>query len=87
MKHPRAIALAFTSAVLLASQAGAAHADDDHDSAASVTAPARSATAKYHSVNAARRLAIRSWPIPRGSPALRSRRWVPWECTTSTVIW
>jgi len=46
---------AFTSAVLLASQAGAAHADDDHDSAASVTAPVRSATAKYHSVNAAQK--------------------------------
>lgn len=53
MRRPRALALASTSAVLLASQAGAAHAYDHHESATSSTAPASSATAKYHSLNAA----------------------------------
>jgi hypothetical protein len=55
MKRPRALALAFTSAVLLASQAGTASAYDHHESTTSMTAPASSATAKYHSLTAAKK--------------------------------
>jgi hypothetical protein len=55
MKRPRAVALAFTSAVLLASQAGTASAYEYHESTTSMTAPARSATAKYHSLTVAKK--------------------------------
>ena len=55
MKRPRALALAFTSAVLLASQAGTASAYDHHESATSLTAPASSATAKYHNLTVAKK--------------------------------
>jgi hypothetical protein len=55
MRRSRALALAFTSAVLVASQAGTAHAYDHHESARSLTAPASSATAKYHSLTAAKK--------------------------------
>ena len=50
MKRLRTFALAFISAVLLASQAGAARAHDHHESTTSLTAPAISATAKYRSL-------------------------------------
>ena len=55
MKLLRTLAVASASAVLLMGQAVAAFACDEHDTAASLTAPARSATAKYHSLTVAKK--------------------------------
>jgi hypothetical protein len=52
MKRSRALALAFTSAVLLAGQAGTADAHDHHVAAVALS-NAGSATAKYHSLTVA----------------------------------
>jgi hypothetical protein len=54
MKPLRTIAVVISSAVLLAGQAVAAFACEQHVTAA-LTAPARSATAKYHSLNVAKK--------------------------------
>jgi hypothetical protein len=54
MKHFRTVAVAITSAVLIMGQAVAGFACEQHQIAASVTAPARSATAKYHSLAVAK---------------------------------
>lgn len=55
MKPLRTIAVAVTGAVVLAGQAVAATACPQHDSAAALTAPAHSATAKYNSLNLAKK--------------------------------
>ncbi len=54
MRQLRTLAVAITSAVLLMCQAVAALACEQHETAA-LTAPARSATAKYHSLTAAKK--------------------------------
>ena len=54
MKLLRTLAVASTSAVLLMGQAVAAFACEEHETAA-LTAPARSATAKYHSLTVAKK--------------------------------
>ena len=54
MKLLRTLAVASTSAVLLVGQAVAAFAWEQHETAA-LTAPARSATAKYHSLTVAKK--------------------------------
>ena len=54
MKLLRTLAVASTSAVLLMGQAVAAFACEQHETAA-LTAPARSATAKYHSLTVAKK--------------------------------
>ena len=56
MRLLRTLAVASTSAVLLVGQAVAAFAHPQHDaSALSMTSPARSATAKYHSLSVAKK--------------------------------
>jgi hypothetical protein len=55
MKPLSRLAVANTSAVLLMGQAVAAFACEEHQAAASMTAPARSATAKYHSLTVAKK--------------------------------
>jgi hypothetical protein len=55
MRQLRTLALAAASAVLLMGQAVAAFACQQHEAAASMTAPARSATAKYHSLTVAKK--------------------------------
>jgi hypothetical protein len=85
MRPVRTLALAGASAVLLMSQAISALACEEHKTAA-LTAPARSATAKFHSLSIGKP-AIRSWPIVLELPALPSRRWGLWGCTMSRVIW
>ena len=55
MRLLRTLAVASTSAVLLMGQAVAAFACEQHQAAGSMTAPARSATAKYHSLTAAKK--------------------------------
>ena len=54
MKLFRTLAVAATSTVLIAGPAVAAFACDEHQAAA-LTAPARSATAKYHSLSVAKK--------------------------------
>ena len=54
MKLLRTLAVASTSAVLIMGQAVAAFACEQHETAA-LTAPARSATAKYHSLTVAKK--------------------------------
>jgi hypothetical protein len=54
MKLLRTLAVAGTSAVLLMAQAAATFACEQHQAAA-LTAPARSATAKYHSLTVAKK--------------------------------
>jgi hypothetical protein len=54
MRQLRTLAFAGASAVLLVSQAGSAFACEEHETAA-MTAPARSATANYHSLTAAKK--------------------------------
>ena len=83
MKPLRKIAAASnTVAALSLAQAVTASACDEQDPAASFTASARSATAKYHSLTVAKRPAIRSRPILPGSHASPNPEWVPSECTT-----
>ena len=55
MRSLRTIAAAVAGAVLLVSQAVAAFACDQHESCRALTAPARSATAKYQSVTVAKK--------------------------------
>ena len=56
MKLLRTLAVASTSAVLLMGQAVAAFAHPQHEpTAVSMTSPARSATAKYHSLTVAQK--------------------------------
>ena len=55
MKPLRTIAVAVTGAVVLAGQAVAATPSPQHDSAAALTAPAHTATAKYNSHNQAKK--------------------------------
>ena len=56
MKLLRTLAVASTSAVLLMGQAVAAFACPQHEpTAVSMTSPARSATAKYHSLTVAKK--------------------------------
>jgi hypothetical protein len=55
MRLLRIVAVASTSAVLLMGQAAAAFAHPQHETAASMTGPARSATAKYHSLTVAKK--------------------------------
>jgi hypothetical protein len=55
MRSLRTLALAGAGAVLLMSQAVAALGCEQHQVAASVTAPARSATAQYHSLTVAKK--------------------------------
>ena len=54
MRSLRTLALASASAVLLMSQAVSAFACEEHETAA-LTAPARSATARYHSLTVAKK--------------------------------
>ena len=54
MRQLRTLALAGASAVLLMSQAVSAFACEEHETAA-LTAPARSATANYHSLTVAKK--------------------------------
>ena len=54
MRQLRTLAVAATSAVLIMGQAVAAFACEEHETAA-LTAPARSATAKYHSLVVAKK--------------------------------
>ncbi|HEX3198569.1 MAG TPA: hypothetical protein VHR39_13555 [Propionibacteriaceae bacterium] len=56
MRQLRTLALAAASAVLLMGQAVAAFACQQHEAAASMTAPARSATAKYHNLTVAKKV-------------------------------
>ena len=86
MRQLRTLAVAATSAVLVMGQAVAAFACEQHESAAS-TAPARSATAKYHSITVAKNAGYSILADSAGITCMPSRRWVPWECTTSKVIW
>jgi hypothetical protein len=85
MKPLRSAVLMITTGVLLASQAGAAFACGQCDPGGAMAA-AHAVTAKYHSLNLAKKSAIRSWLTRPESPALPSLRWVQWECTTSKVI-
>jgi hypothetical protein len=55
MRLLRTFAVASTSAILLMCQAVAASACEQHQTATSLTAPARSATAKYHSLTVAKK--------------------------------
>ena len=55
MRSLRTIAAAVAGAVLLVSQAGAAFAHVPHNPAVASAAPARSATAKYHSLTVAKK--------------------------------
>jgi hypothetical protein len=56
MRQLRTLARAAASAVLLMGQAVAAFACQQHEAAASMTAPARSATAKYHNLTVAKKV-------------------------------
>jgi hypothetical protein len=87
MKLFRTLAVAATSTVLIAGPAVAAFACDEHQAAA-LTAPARSATAKYHSLTVAKKTGYSILADSAESPALPIRRWAaPWECTMSRVTW
>ena len=88
MKPLRTLALTSASAVLIMGQAVAAFAHPQHEPSA-VSLPARLARPQPNTTASPspRRPAIRSWPILPESPASPSRRWAPWECTTSRVIW
>jgi hypothetical protein len=55
VRQLRTLALAGASAVRLMGQAVAAFASEQHEVAASMTAPARSATAKYHSLTVSKK--------------------------------
>jgi hypothetical protein len=55
MRKLRTLAVAATSAVLIMGQAVAAFACEQHQAEVSVTAPARSATAKYYSLSVAKK--------------------------------
>ena len=87
MRLLRTLAVASTSAVLLTGQAVAAFACEQHQTTA-LDCPGPLGHSQIPEPRPSpRRPAIRSWPILLESPASPSRRWAPWECTTSTVIW
>lgn len=85
MKLFRTLAVAATSTVLIAGPAVAAFACDEHQAAA-LTAPARSATAKYHSLTVAKKTGYSILADSAGITCIAEPQMVPWECTMSTVI-
>ena len=74
MKLLRTLAVASISAVLLMGQAVAAFAHPQHEpTAVSITSPARSATAKYHSLTVAQKAGYSILADTPESPASPSR--------------